>query len=252
VAGNFFQDWQTGPILPAYMESALGGAVDGMLAEKVVLKATGVVKIPSHLSYEEAAALPCAGVTAWNALMESSGPLKPGASVLTLGTGGVSLFAIQFAHAAGLQIISTSSSDDKLEHIKKLGVNYGINYKTIPEWQEEVKKFTKSVGVDQVIEVGGDTIVRSFESLKLGGTISVIGFRAGMHESFNPLSILSKSARLQGIFVGSVAMFNAMNRAIEMHQIKPIIAEVFDFAHALDALETFAKGQHFGKIIIGV
>jgi NADPH:quinone reductase-like Zn-dependent oxidoreductase len=250
VMANFFETWESGTILPQYHDHALGGAVDGMLAEKVIRKASGVVKIPEHLSFEEAATLPCAGLTAWNALMESNNPLKPGSTVLTLGTGGVSLFAIQFAKAAGLKVISTSSSDDKLKRLQQLGMTHGINYQTYPEWQNEVKKLTNDLGVDHVIEVGGDTMSRSLDSLKLAGTISTIGFRAGTHELFNPMSILIKSARIQGIYVGSVAMFKAMNRAIETHHIKPIIDEVFDFDNANKALEKFVTGKHFGKVVI--
>lgn len=250
VMANFFETWQAGSILPEHHKGQLGGAVDGMLAEQVIRKADSLVKIPEHLSYEEAATLPCAGLTAWNALMESNVPLKPGSTVLTLGTGGVSLFGIQFAKAAGLKVISTSSSDEKLKRVQQMGVDYVINYNTFPEWQDEVKKITLERGVDHVLEVCGDTMSRSLDAIRLGGTISTIGFRAGIHQQLNPTAILLKSAHIQGIYVGSVSMFKAMNRAVEAHKIKPLISEVFDFAHANEALECFSKGEKFGKVVI--
>lgn len=251
VMANFFETWYAGSILPEYHAYALGGAVDGMLAEKVVRKACSLLKIPAYLTYEEAATLPCAGLTAWNALMESNIPLKTGSTILTLGTGGVSLFAMQFAKAAGLHVISTSSSDAKLAYLRDKGLcDYGINYKTYPEWQHEVNKITDYQGVDHVIEVGGDTMRASLASLKMGGAISIIGFRAGTHHPFNPVDILAKCARLQAVFVGSVAMFTAMNQALVWHELKPLIDEVFDFAHANQALEKFIAGKSFGKVVI--
>ncbi len=251
VAAGFFQSWKSGDIQASDHGSALGGALDGMLAEKVVLHSSGIVKIPTHLSYEEAATLPCAALTAWNALMESSGPLKPGSTILTLGTGGVSIFAMQFAKIAGLQVIATSSSNAKLKQLESLGIAHGINYKNTTDWQNEVSTFTQGQGVDQVIEVGGaGTLTRSLESVKTGGTVSLIGVLTGTEAQINPWIILKKSIRLQGVFVGSIAMFTAMNRAIENYRIKPIIDEIFSFDRANEALAKLESGSHFGKIVI--
>lgn len=253
VAAAFFQDWQAGPIRASYYGSALGGARDGMLAEKVVLSASGLVKVPAYLSFEEAATLPCAAVTAWNALMESKAPLKPGSSILTLGTGGVSIFALQFAKAAGLETVATSSSDAKLERLKSLGVTHGINYKKNPEWQKEVQTATQDEGVNQVIEVGGAaTLPRSIESVKINGTISIIGVLSGLKEEINLWPILGKNIHLEGIFVGSVAMFEAMNRAMTFHRIQPVIDDVFNFDQANEALAKLESATHFGKIVIRV
>lgn len=254
VAAGFFQSWKAGQIQASDHNTALGGAIDGMLAEKVVLHSSGIVKIPEHLSFEEAATLPCAGVTAWNALMESSGPLKPGASILTLGTGGVSIFAMQFAKLAGLQVIGTSSSDAKLNRLQSSGLAaHGINYKRTIDWQNEVNRLTYGEGVDQVIEVGGaGTLPRSLESVKTAGIVSLIGVLTGTEEQINPWLILKKSVRVQGIYVGSMAMFAAMNRAIEIHRMRPIIDEVFSFEQANEGLAKLESGSHFGKIVIRI
>ncbi len=254
VAAGFFQSWKAGQIKASDHNTALGGAIDGMLGEKIVLHSSGVVKIPEHLSYEEAATLPCAGVTAWNALMESSGLLIPGATVLTLGTGGVSIFAMQFAKLAGLQVIATSSSDTKLNRLQSLGLAaHCINYKNTTDWQNEVISLTRGEGVDQVIEVGGaGTLPRSLESVKTAGIVSLIGVLTGIEQQINPWVIMRKSIRLQGVFVGSIAMFSAMNRAIEIHNMKPVIDEVFPFEQANEALAKLESGSHFGKIVIRV
>lgn len=251
VAANFLQKWESGSLDLKYLNSDLGGSIDGMLAEKVVLPEKGLVKIPSHLTYEEAATLPCAALTAWNALMEQHAPLQPGSSVLTLGTGGVSVFALQFAKAAGLRVIGTSSSDEKLARLKSLGLDEGINYKTHSSWAEEVRKTTSGRGVDQVIEVAG-TIKQSLLATKFGGLISVIGGLGGLKDETNSIAFLRSNVRLQPIFIGSKEMFEAMNRAIEYHKIKPVIDEVFPFDKAEEALNKLKSGQHFGKIVISI
>lgn len=253
VAATFFQTWQAGPITANDHHQALGGAIDGMLAQQVVLNAEGLVKIPDHLSYEEASTLPCAALTAWHALMETGKQLKPGASVLTLGTGGVSIFAAQFAKAAGLRVIGTSSHDEKLERLSALGVEDCINYKKIPEWDKEVLRYTDKQGVDQVIEVGGaGTLPQSLSATTLGGTVSLIGVLTGVNDAINPVQVLFKSIRLQGIYVGSREMFLAMNRAVSLLRIKPVIDSIFEFAEAKKALQKLASGAHFGKIVIRV
>jgi NADPH:quinone reductase-like Zn-dependent oxidoreductase len=251
VAGNFFQKWISGSVQESsFRGSDLGGTLDGMLAEKVVLNAAGVVNVPASLSYEEASTLPCAGLTAWHALFEETTLLKPGSTVLTLGTGGVSSFAFQFAKAAGLKVIGTSSTDSKVDRMRKLGFDHVINYKKTPEWQEEVRQRTAGRGVDHVIEVAGATLEKSLQAVAYGGAVSLIGGVAGWTEKIPLVSFLMSAARVRTIAVGSVAMFNAMNRAIDAHRIKPIIDEVFSFDQAQQALAKLESGTHFGKIVI--
>ncbi|MGB7037027.1 MAG: NAD(P)-dependent alcohol dehydrogenase [Xanthobacteraceae bacterium] len=252
VAGNFFQRWPGGEAMPDAHASALGGGIDGMLAEYAVLEEDGVVKIPSHLSLEEGATLPCAGVTAWHAMMEHA-RLRAGDTVLLQGTGGVSIFGLQFAHAAGIRAIITSSSDEKLARAKKLGAAFGINYKAMPDWDKAALEFTGGVGVDHVIEVGGAaTLARSFGAIRVGGKVSMIGGLSGGATELNPGLIFSRRANVQGISVGSTQMFLALNRAVEANAIKPVIDKVFAFADAQAAYKHMASGAHFGKIVISV
>src|ERR1700722_14856383 len=250
VAGNFFQRWQGGEPAADVHVSALGGGIDGMLADYAVLEEDGVVKIPSHLSLEEGATLPCAGVTAWHAMVEHA-KLKAGDTILLQGTGGVSIFGLQFAHAMGVRAIITSSSDEKLKHAQKLGAAFGINYKTTPDWEKAAMEFTGGAGVDHVIEVGGAaTLARSFGAIRVGGKISMIGGLSGGATELNPGLIFSRRANVQGISVGSAQMFLAMARAIEVNAIKPVIDKVFAFADAREAYRHMASGAHFGKIVI--
>jgi NADPH:quinone reductase-like Zn-dependent oxidoreductase len=250
VAGIFFQDWLAGTITKDIMRSDLGGGIDGMLAEYVTLDQNGVVLLPNHLSYEEGATLPCAAVTAWHALVTKGG-LKAGETVLLLGTGGVSIFALQFAKLHGARTIVTSSSDEKLERAKALGADETINYKTIPNWEEEVYRLTDSIGVDHIVEVGGaGTLEKSIKSVRYGGRISLIGVLSGFGGEINPQPLLGKSITLQGIYVGSREMFAAMNRAIAHHQLKPIIDRTFTFTEANEAYQYLKGGSHFGKVII--
>ncbi|MDY6898429.1 MAG: NAD(P)-dependent alcohol dehydrogenase [Cyanobacteriota bacterium] len=250
VAGIFFQDWLAGGITQPVMKSALGGEIDGMLAEYVVLSQDGVVILPNHLSYEEGATLPCAAVTAWNALV-AQGNLTPGETVLILGTGGVSIFALQFAKMHGARAIVTSSSDEKLQQAVELGASEIINYKRIENWEEKVLQLTLGVGVDQVVEVGGaGTLAKSLQAVRYGGQVNLIGVLSGFGGEINPMPILQKSIRLQGIYVGSRAMFSAMNRAISQAQLKPVIDRVFPFTEARDAYEYVQSGSHLGKVVI--
>ena len=252
VAGNFFQRWPGGEAMPDAHASALGGGIDGMLAEYAVLEEDGIVKIPAHLSLEEGATLPCAGVTAWHAMMEHA-KLKAGDTILLQGTGGVSIFGLQFAHAAGIRAIITSSSDEKLARAKKLGAAFGINYKTTPDWDKAALEFTGGVGVDHVIEVGGAaTLTRSFRAIRIGGKVSLIGGLSGGATELNPGLIFSRRANVEGISVGSTEMFLALNRAVEANTIKPVIDKVFAFADAQAAYKHMASGAHFGKIVISV
>ncbi|GAB1542039.1 NAD(P)-dependent alcohol dehydrogenase [Scytonema sp. NUACC21] len=251
VAGCFFQDWISGRLTRQKIKSALGGAINGMLVEYIVLSEEGLVLLPEHLSYEEGATLPCAAVTAWQALVTRGG-LAAGETVLLLGTGGVSIFALQFAKILGAKIIITSSSDEKLERAKAMGANEIINYKTYPKWDENVYELTQQEGVDQVVEVGGaGTLDRSLRSVRVGGRVSLIGVLAGSAD-VNHIQILLKSIDVQGIYVGSREMFEAMNRAIALHQIRPVIDRVFPFKEAPEAYRYLQSGAHFGKIVIQV
>jgi NADPH:quinone reductase-like Zn-dependent oxidoreductase len=252
VAGCFFQRWPGGEMTPDAGTSALGGAIDGMLAEYVVLEEDGVVKIPEHLSLEEGATLPCAGVTAWNAIVQHA-KLIAGQTVLLQGTGGVSIFGLQLAHAMGITAIVTSSSDEKLARAKALGAACGINYKTTPEWDKAAVAFNGGRGVDHVIEVGGaNTLTRSFGAIRNGGKVSMIGGLSGGATELNPGLIFSKRANVQGIYVGSTEMFTAMNAAIAANKIKPAIDRVFGFDEVKAAYQHMAAGAHFGKIVIKV
>ena len=251
VAGCFFSNWSDGPLSEAASKSALGGAVDGMLAERVALPEGGLVKTPDHLSDEEAATLPCAALTAWHALMEGGG-LKAGETVLVQGTGGVSVFALQFAGIAGARVIATSSGDAKLARARELGASDGINYKTTPDWDVAARDLTEGVGVDHVVEVGGaGTLPRSVKAVRLGGHIPLIGVLTGGGE-FDPRPLLMKNIRLQGIYVGSRLMFENMNRAIALHKLRPVIDKVFPFDQAAEAYKHLEGGSHFGKVVIKI
>ena len=250
VAGAFMQTWIEGELNAEKAASALGGAIPGMAAEYVMLDAEGAVPVPAHLSDEEAATLPCAGVTAWHALI-SAGKLAPGETVLVQGTGGVSIFALQFAHILGARVIATSSSDAKLERVRALGASDVINYKSTTEWGRRARELTDRKGVDHVVEVGGaGTLAQSFEAVRIGGRISLIGVLTG--GTVNPIPVLMKNITVQGIYVGSRAMFEAMNDAIAVSGIKPIIDRVFSFAELPQALRHMESGAHFGKIVLKI
>lgn len=250
VATCFFQSWVDGPPTKEKVDSALGGGVDGVLREYAVLPQDGVIAVPSGLSDEEAATLPCAGLTAWHALFENV-PGKPGETVLIQGTGGVSIFALQFSVAAGLRTIVTSSTDEKLARAKQMGASETINYKTSPNWEELARKYTQNTGVDHVIEVGGsNTMPKSLRAVRMSGLVSVIGVLSGAEPTVSPVSILMNSVRVQGIYVGSRAMFQRMNRVIELQRIKPVIDKTFDWTEIKDALHYMETQQHFGKICL--
>ncbi len=249
VAGIFMQTWLAGDPIPDHGRSALGGAIDGMLAEEVVLHEDGLVQVPEYMSYEDAATLPCAAVTAWQGLVTKGG-LKAGDSILVQGTGGVSIFALQFAKVAGARVIITSSSNEKLERARQLGASDLINYKTTPDWDKRVLELTDGRGVDHVVEVGGPgTLEKSFRAVRVGGTVSLIGILAGPGE-IDPMPVLMKSIRLQGVYVGSRDMFEAMNQAMAIHKIPPVIDRVFPFAETREALRYMESAAHFGKIVI--
>lgn len=252
VTPTFMQGWQDGGITFEKARTALGGDLDGCLREFGTFDENGLVCIPDHLSFEEAATLPCAALTAFNALYESGG-LKPDDTVLLQGTGGVSIFALQFANVLGCRIIITSSSDEKLQRAKELGASDFINYKTTEDWDGEVLNLTEKRGVDHVVEVGGaGTLQKSLNAVRMGGNIAVIGVLSGRGE-INPTSILMKAVKLQGIFVGSRQMFEAMNQMLNQHEhLKPVIDKTFEFDEAKEALKYMENGSHFGKIVIKI
>jgi NADPH:quinone reductase-like Zn-dependent oxidoreductase len=251
VAGTFFQTWFDGAM--QYSRPAMGGSTNGMLSELVALHEDGVVLLPENYTFEEGATLPCAAVTAWHALMATRNPVKPGHTVLCLGTGGVSMFALQFAKAVGARVIITSSSDDKLARAKNLGADEGINYKEIPDWEKKVAELTNKRGVDHIIEVGGPgTLAKSYKAVAPEGQIALIGVVAGNKGETNPLSMMMKGANLQGIYVGTTKMFEEMNRAITQSKIKPVIDRVFPFNEATEAYRHLPSGNFIGKLVITV
>jgi NADPH:quinone reductase-like Zn-dependent oxidoreductase len=250
VIGCFMQHWVGGPITDAAAKSTLGSDRDGVLSEFVVLEAEGVVGVPGSLTFEEAATLPCAAVTAWNAL--TGGGCGPGKTVLLQGTGGVSVFALQFAKALGARALVTSGHDDKLARSLGMGADAGTNYRTSPDWEKWAREQTGGTGVDIVVEVGGaGTLERSVKAVRTGGHIALIGVLAGPG-AFNPVSILMKAVRLQGVFVGSREMFEDMNRLVAAKGIKPVIDRVFPFADAPAAFRHLESGSHFGKVVVAV
>ena len=251
VAPIFVQRWLGGNLLPEYRASALGGPSDGVLAEQVVLDEDGLVRIPSHLTFEQAATLPCAAVTAWHAALVK-GALQPGQTVVTLGTGGVSLFAAQFALMTGARVIATTGSDEKVERLRALGVSDVVNYRTAPDWDVPVRELTGGRGADLVVDVGGPgSVARSINAVRYCGHISVVGNLAGK-AMIDPGALFARRASMCGLQVGSRDMFEAMNRAIEVAQLEPVIDRVFDFTEARAAYEYLASGKHFGKVVIRV
>ena len=250
VCPAFFQGWSEGPRTAEKTRSALGaGEMDGVLREFGAFHEEGLVRIPAALSYEEAATLPCAAVTAWHALVDI-GKIKAGDTVLTLGTGGVSIFAVQFAKLHGARVIATSSSDEKLARARALGADETINYRNTPDWEKEVLRLTDGAGADMVVEVGGaGTLAKSVYATRVGGLVALIGVLAS-GGGLDPMRVLMKSIHLQGIFVGSRRMFEEMNRAITVNRLKPVIDKTFSFDQAREALESMKTGSHFGKIVI--
>ena len=249
ITSTFFVNWTGGRIPPNASRHSLGGMIDGVLAEYALLEETGAIAMPPGFSFEEAATLPCAALTAWHAVVECA-HIKGGETIAILGTGGVSCFALTFAKMHGAFVFLTSSSDEKLERAKASGADALINYRSHPNWDEEILQRTGGLGVDVVIEVGGaGTLERSMNAVRPGGTICVIGALAGQG-SVNPRMINRKSLRLQGIHVGSREMFVSMNRAIAQHGSKPPIDRIFEFKDAKAAYLHQQGGGHFGKIVI--
>jgi NADPH:quinone reductase-like Zn-dependent oxidoreductase len=250
VAGIFFEQWIDGAPSAESLASARGGNAGGMLSEVVVTDAAGLVAIPPHLTFEEAATLPCAGVTAWVGLFKRGG-LTAGDHVLLEGTGGVSVFGLQFAAAAGAKPIITSSSDAKLARARELGAFGTVNYRSNPEWQREVRALTGDAGVDQVLEVGGqDTLPKALEALAYGGHIAVIGGLSGFASDVPVGALMGLNATVSGIYVGARADFEAMNAFIAEHEIHPVVDRVFELEDAPAAFAAMDDGEFFGKIVI--
>jgi NADPH:quinone reductase-like Zn-dependent oxidoreductase len=250
VVTSFFQDWDDGELTAEGHASALGGAVDGVLSEYVVLGQRGCVPAPPSLTFEQAATLPCAAVTAWAAITAAAP--KPGQNLLVLGTGGVSIFGLQLAKTMGLRVIVTSSSDEKLERARSLGADETINYVQQPDWDKRARALTGGVGVDHVLEVGGPgTLERSLSATRISGTVSLIGVLSGNPEhNPSPMQVMFKRQTLRGIYVGSRQMLEELCRAIEVNAVAPEIDRVFPFDAVHEAYRYLKSAQHFGKVVI--
>ena len=249
VAATFMQGWLGGRIEAAHLRSDLGGSIDGMLTEYKLLDADGVVKVPAHLSDIEAATLPCAAVTAWSALTDIA-PVGAGETVLTMGSGGVALFALQFARLLGARVIAITSSDARADRLRALGAHAVVNYRTHPDWEKPVLDLTHGRGVDRVVDVAGaDSVTHAMQCSALGGHIVMVG-RLGPGETIDPTLLRGKSLLIRTLTVGSRQQFEAMNRAIELHGLHPVVDETIAFDHAKAAYDRIRSRQHFGKVVI--
>jgi NADPH:quinone reductase-like Zn-dependent oxidoreductase len=250
VAGTFFRDWIDGSAGNSPPVALGAPPADGVLAEFAVFDEQNAVSVPMHLSCEAAATLPCAGVTAWRALVDH-GRVAPGETVLLIGTGGVSIFALQFARLAGARALIISSSDDKLARARELGAEAGFNYRTTPDWEREVLQSTGGIGVNHIIEVGGaGTLGRSMDCVAVGGHIALIGVLTGHADQVSPYPLLRKQASLRGVFVGSRGHFERMNAAIAVNRLEPVVDRVFPFDQAPEAYRYLECGAHFGKVVV--
>jgi NADPH:quinone reductase-like Zn-dependent oxidoreductase len=248
VAPTFFQSWIAGTVNASDLPNTLGGPLEGVLAQFRALHESGLVRIPPHLSFEEAATLPCAAVTAWNALLEGNA-LRLGETVLVMGVGGVSLFALQFARSAGARVIAIASTDDKLTYLRKLGAADGINFSSHPDWGGEIMRLTAGEGVDHILDIGGArSLPQAIASVAIGGCVNVIGMMSVGAVEFSPL--IAKSAIVRGIAVGSRTMFETMNRAMHLNAIRPIIGMTMDWQRAQEAYTYMEGNEHFGKIVL--
>jgi NADPH:quinone reductase-like Zn-dependent oxidoreductase len=254
VTSTYFPSWVAGAKREQDTASQPGAySNDGLLAEQVVLAEGAVVRAPEHLDLVEASTLPCAGLTAWSALVDSAAAPPPGGSVLVQGTGGVSLFAAQIAQALGLRVLGTSSSEAKLQRLRGLGVHETVNYRDTPQWAQAALELTGGRGVDHVVDVGGAaTLPQSLQAVRMGGGISVVGILGGVGQQIDPLPILARSVRVAGISVGSVSAFEHMNEALQSWKLHPVVDEVFPLERASEALARLAAKEHFGKLVIKV
>lgn len=253
VSPIFSQGWHDGlPTRAAVTQNTLGGPRNGCLTEELVVDQADVVQLPAHLSYEEATTLPCAGLTAWSALVEE-GELTAGQSVLVQGTGGVSLFALTFAKALGARVLATTGSADKEPQLRALGADHVINYRSTPDWGKAAKAWAGGEGMDHVVDVGGaSTLAESLRAVRPGGRVSLIGILGGSKEALNLNAVLMFHVRIQGIFVGHRAGFERMNAFIADKQLRPVVDRVFDFADAPAAFAYLASGAHFGKVVVRI
>lgn len=250
VTSLYFRNWTDGLANDLAMRDAHGNSVDGVLAEYLVIDDTGIAPAPAGLTHDEAATLPTAGLTAWNAVM-AHGPVGAGDFVLVQGTGGVSMFALQFATASGARVIVTSSSDEKLERAKALGAHAAINYRTTPDWPKRVLELSDGRGADVIVDVGGkNTLPLSAKSLAYDGTLSIVGGLSGYDGEVPALELLLKSARAQGIYVGSRADYLRMSEFIVKHELRPVIERVLPLEQYEEALEIMASGSFVGKIVL--
>lgn len=249
VSTHFIQGWQSGSLEPHTLTTRLGVDVQGVFSEYIALPQSSLVKIAQNLTAEQASTLPVAGVTAWEALV-NAGQLQAGQTVLLQGTGGVSILALQFAKAMGAKVIITSGSDEKLERAKLLGADETINYRTFPNWQEEVLKLTNGIGVDLALEVSWTEIEKTCQAMKLGGKIAVVGLLGGLNTNLSAFGIIHKSLSVIGVQVGSKETFEAMNRAILINNIKPVVDRVYKLDEVIDAFKYLDQGGHFGKVVI--
>jgi NADPH:quinone reductase-like Zn-dependent oxidoreductase len=248
----FAQKWISGQPTRERLRSTLGGPLDGTLAELAVFDQESVVKTPDHLSDEEAATLPCAAVTAWSALVTEGG-VTAGDTVLVQGTGGVSLFALQIAKLLGARVIATSSQDEKLERVRQMGADGLINYREVPDWGKRARELTDGTGVDHVVEVGGaGTLQQSLQAVRFGGTVSLIGNLSGTKTEILLTHIFMQKIRVNGILVGHRESFEAMNRAMALHGMRPVIDRVFSLEEAPAAFRHMAAGGHFGKVVVRI
>ncbi len=252
VAAIFMQNWIDGAASAAKYKGALGGDIDGMATQYVSLHHAGVVRVPAYLSADEAATLPCAGVTAWSALHDAGG-ITAGSTVLIQGTGGVSIFALQLAKAMGARVLGTSGSDEKLERAKAMGLDAGVNYRATPNWAAWALEQTGGEGVDLVIEVGGaGTFAQSLKAVRIGGAIAQIGVLAQSDEPVPVPLILRKRIRVQGIYVGSRVDFEAFNGALEHIRLRPVVDRTFAFGELPEAFRTMESATHFGKLVVNM
>lgn len=250
VAGCFFQGWVGGDATAEKALTTLGSPLDGMLAEVKLLKEEGLVRVPEHLSDEEAATLPCAALTAWSALV-TYGRVNASHTILVQGTGGVALFGLQIGKMLGARVAVISSSREKLGRAAAIGADHGVNYKETPQWGREIRRWAGGEGVDHVIELGGaGTLQESLQAVRIGGAISLIGVLAGAVKELNILPILMKNIRVQGILVGHRESFESMNRAIAVHKLVPVVGGVFPFQEVKEAMRLMERGEHFGKICL--
>lgn len=252
VTGCFFPYWQVGEVSNAHVRDALGGNVDGMLAELVVLRGDAIVRTPAHMSDDEASTLPCAALTAWNGMFEVA-RLRPGQSVLLLGTGGVSIAGLQLGQIAGVRTIITSSSDEKLVRARALGADETINYRERPDWERAVLDLTGGRGVDLVLEVGGEgTFAQSMAATRIGGDVVLIGGLAHEDGASAHVPLVGRNIRATRISVGSREMFERMNRALELRQVHPVVDRAFTFEQTAEAYGMLEAQRHLGKVVIRV